>query len=158
MVTYNNNKKHDNKEEIEDSDIMENKHDEMLDIFKNNPNFNMHYYNTSIDMLILWYLSKEDLHGYGLKKKIDEFFRTSIENGILKKTTPKKVYFVLNKLEDQGIVDNYPGVHNKKKVKIYRLTDKGRGLIKDLRNSINKHVKEDDERKEFLKFIVGDIS
>lgn len=129
----------------------------MNDILKTNSNFNMHLHNTYIDLLILWNLYKKDLHGYLLIKKIDEFFNPCIEREMVNKVSPKKVYSILYRMEDQGIIESYPSTNGKKKVRKYTLTEDGKTLLNTLRKSVNNYIKNDKESYEFLKFLVGNI-
>lgn len=80
--------------------------------------------------LVLWFLSKEDMHGYLLMKKIDEFFIPQIDMGLMKSTKANKIYPLLKNMKDKGLIESYAGIHNKKEVKIYRLTEEGRNLYK----------------------------
>lgn len=75
--------------------------------------------------LVLWFLSKEDMHGYMLMKKIDEFFTPQIEIGLMKSTKANKIYPLLKNMKNDGLIESYNGIHKKKEVKIYRLTPHG---------------------------------
>ena len=76
--------------------------------------------------LILWFLTKEDMHGYLLMKKIDELFTPQIEMGLMKSTKANKIYPLLKNMKEQELIESYAGIHKKKEVKIYRLTDEGK--------------------------------
>lgn len=78
--------------------------------------------------LVLWYLSKEDMHGYLLMKKIDEFFTPQIKIGLMKSTKANKIYPLLKSMKEDGLIESYNGIHKKKEVKIYRLTENGLNL------------------------------
>lgn len=75
--------------------------------------------------LVLWFLSKQDMHGYMLMKKIDEFFIPQIEIGLMKSTKANKIYPLLKDMKESGLIESYDGIHKKKDVKIYRLTEHG---------------------------------
>lgn len=76
--------------------------------------------------LVLWFLGKQDMHGYLLMKKIDEFFEPQINIGLMKSTKANKIYPLLKNMKEQGLIESYSGVHKKKEVKIYRLTQEGK--------------------------------
>lgn len=76
--------------------------------------------------LVLWFLSKRDMHGYLLMKNIDEFFLPQIEMGLMKSTKANKIYPLLKNMKDKGLIESYAGIHKKKEVKIYRLTEEGK--------------------------------
>jgi len=108
--------------------------------------------------LVLWFLSKQDMHGYLLMKKIDEFFSPQIDIGLMKSTKANKIYPLLKNMKNQGLIESYAGVNKKKEVKIYRLTPEGkhvyelivdefshnrkREIWKELMNDLNLETKE----------------
>ena len=55
--------------------------------------------------LVLWFLSKEDMHGYLLMKKIDEFFIPQIEMGLMQSTKANKIYPLLKNMKDKGLIE-----------------------------------------------------
>ena len=75
--------------------------------------------------LILWFLSKRDMHGYMIMKKIDEFFKPQIEHGLMNPTKANKIYPLLKSMNESKLIESYNGIHNKKEVKKYRLTPEG---------------------------------
>lgn len=78
--------------------------------------------------LVMWFLSKKDMHGYLLMKKIDEFFTPQIELGLMKSTKANKIYPLLKNMQEKGLIESYEGIHKKKEVKIYRLTEDGKNI------------------------------
>lgn len=96
----------------------------MLNISKKNI-FTKSVSNAFITVLILWFLTKRDYHGYSLMKKIDEFFDVQINTGLTHKTQANKIYPLLKKLEENDLIESYEGTHKKKKVKLYKLTEDG---------------------------------
>ena len=79
--------------------------------------------------LILLFLSKRDMHGYLLMKRIDEFFTPQIEMGLMKSTKANKIYPLLKTMKEEGLIESYAGVHKKKEVKKYRLSEEGRYIF-----------------------------
>lgn len=98
--------------------------------------------------LILWYLSKKDMHGYLLMKKIDDFFLPQIEVGLMKETKANKIYPLLKTLKEYKLIDSYSGIHKKKEVKIYKLTEEGHKTL----NLIKISFKENTGRKIWQEF------
>lgn len=87
--------------------------------------------------LVLWFLSKEDMHGYLIMKKIDDFFKPQIEVGLMKDTKANKIYPLLKTLNEYKLIEHYNGIHKKKEVKIYRLTEEGQKTLNVLKESYN---------------------
>ena len=57
-----------------------------------------HCSNGLTHIIILWIISKEKIHGYGIMKKLDEFF-SSCNPTEYNKTNSSKIYPILRKLE-----------------------------------------------------------
>ncbi|OWT33181.1 hypothetical protein BGI41_03725 [Methanobrevibacter sp. 87.7] len=91
------------------------------------------FINSLIPLLILWFLTKEDLHGYGLMKKLDSFFEFQIEKGFLNKFNSSKVYPILQKAENIGFIEGNWMIKNGKPIKVYHLTDIDENFIYSLR-------------------------
>ena len=94
--------------------------------------------NGIIHNLILWIISKESIHGYGIMKRLNEFF--SFENSKCEiNVNSSKVYPILSKMEENGlIVGDWKVNENNKSVKFYSITDDG----KDFLNGIQIHMNE----------------
>ena len=87
--------------------------------------------------LILWIISKESIHGYGIMKKLDEFFNFENSNCELNFNS-SKIYPILSKMEDSGlIVGEWKVNENNKRVKYYSITDEGIELLNQIQNSLN---------------------
>ena len=56
-----------------------------------------HCSNGLTHIIILWIISKEKIHGYGIMKKLDEFFSSCNPNEY-NKTNSSKIYPILRKL------------------------------------------------------------
>ena len=84
-----------------------------------------HFSNGLTRNLILWIISKEKIHGYGIMKKLDEFFDfKDLDCNI--KNTSSKIYPILRKMESNGlIVGEWDINENKKRVKYYTITEEG---------------------------------
>ena len=75
--------------------------------------------------LILWIISKEKIHGYGIMKKLDEFFDCGDLDCDIKNTS-SKIYPILRKMESNGlIVGEWDINENNKRVKYYTITEEG---------------------------------
>ena len=99
--------------------------------------------------LILWIISKEPIHGYGIMKKLDDFF--SFDNGECDiKNTSSKIYPILSRMEENGLIDGEWKINeNNKRVKYYSITDKGEELL----NHIQFHMNNILTNKTWLYFI-----
>ena len=96
-----------------------------------------HFFNGLTRNLILWIISKEKIHGYGIMKKLDEFFDFDNVNCEIKNTS-SKVYPILRKMEDKGlIIGEWQINENNKRVKYYTITDEGLLILDNLRNVMN---------------------
>lgn len=94
-----------------------------------------------ITFLVLWFLSKEDMHGYIIMKKIDEFFEPQIKHGLMKETKANKIYPLLKTMKENKLIESYKGIHNKKEVKIYTLTKEGKNFFKIIKNNYTLNFK-----------------
>ena len=94
-------------------------------LFKQNKIITKNISNGIIRSLIAWNLTKQDLHGYALMKKIDEFFEPQIKAGLINKISNSKVYPILAQMEKEGLLESYNGMNNNNEVKFYKLTPKG---------------------------------
>ena len=96
-----------------------------------------HFFNGLTRNLILWIISKEKIHGYGIMKKLDEFFDFDDVNCEIKNTS-SKVYPILRKMEDKGlIIGEWQINENNKRVKYYTITDEGLLILDNIRSVMN---------------------
>ncbi len=114
--------------DITDIEHINNEYEETLLLLKENGIMYKGASKAFSSFLVLWYLSKEDMHGYLLMKKIDEFFTPQIKIGLMKSTKANKIYPLLKSMKEDGLIESYNGIHKKKEVKIYRLTENGLNL------------------------------
>ena len=73
-----------------------------------------------IDTMILCILSDGDSYGYEISKRIREMTEDSY---IMKETT---LYSALTRLEKNGSITSYPGMHDGRKRTYYSITEKGK--------------------------------
>ena len=87
--------------------------------------------------LILWIISKESIHGYGIMKKLDGFF--NIENYHCELNfNSSKIYPILSKMEEKElIVGEWKVNENNKRVKYYSITDEGIELLNQIQKNFN---------------------
>ncbi|MFQ6063844.1 MAG: PadR family transcriptional regulator [Candidatus Bathyarchaeia archaeon] len=83
--------------------------------------------------LILWLLSQGPRHGYRL---IEELKRLTGQ-----KSKPGMVYPFLHWLEDEGFAVSEWVKRNGRNLRRYRLTEKGKGLLRKVRNFFNKPIR-----------------
>lgn len=134
-------------------EVLDNKNTEIYDeeILKRLKEYGIFVKGTSkafTIFLVLWYLSKKDMHGYLIMKKIDEFFLPQIEVGLMKETKANKIYPLLKSLTEFKLIEFYSGIHKKKEVKIYRLTEEGQKTL----NLIKTSYKQNTNRKIWKEF------
>lgn len=100
--------------------------------------FIKHFTNAIIHKLILWIISKQTIHGYGIMKKLDEFF--SFEDSECDiKINSSKVYPILSKMEDEGLIEGEWKINeNNKRVKYYSITEDGKQALSNIKNNMDK--------------------
>ena len=99
-------------------------------IFKN-------FSNGIIHNLILWIISKESIHGYGIMKRLDEFFNLKDSKCDIN-VNSSKIYPILSKMEKGGfIVGEWKVNENNKRVKYYSITDEGNDFLKEIQIHMN---------------------
>lgn len=95
-----------------------------------------HVVNGFVHNLILWIISKETIHGYGIMKKLDELFGDDDDF----KNTSSKIYPLLRKMENNGLIEGEWGVNeNNKRVKYYTITEDGRTVLLLCREKFEKY-------------------
>lgn len=113
--------------------------------------FFKHASNGLTHNLILWIISKETIHGYGIMKKLDEF--TEFDDNF--KANSSKVYPILKKMEKNGLITGEWKINeNNKQVKYYSITDKGLVLIKHIQLHFSK-IRSNPLWVEFIKDMSG---
>ena len=99
-------------------------------VFKN-------FSNGIIHNLILWIISKEDIHGYGIMKRLNDFFNfedSKCEINI----NSSKIYPILSKMEKNGfIVGEWKINENNKRVKFYSITKEGEMFLQNIQNHMS---------------------
>ena len=60
-------------------------------MLKENENITKHLEIGLTRLIILWKISKGNIHGYNLMKTVDEFYKDQIELGLVKKANPSKI-------------------------------------------------------------------
>lgn len=107
-----------------------------------------HFSNGITHNLILWIISKEPIHGYGIMKKLDDFFDFKNDKCDLKSSS-SKIYPILRKMEDKNLIVGEWQVVNNKRVKYYSITDDGEIVL----NHIKKNMLRVLENPSWLAFI-----
>ncbi|WP_292609650.1 MULTISPECIES: PadR family transcriptional regulator [unclassified Methanobrevibacter] len=99
-------------------------------VFKN-------FSNGIIHNLILWIISKESIHGYGIMKKLEEFFNFNDSKCDIN-VNSSKIYPILSKMEKSGfIVGEWNINENNKRVKYYSITEDGQDFLNDIQIHMN---------------------
>lgn len=94
-----------------------------------------HFSNGLTHNLILWIISKEPIHGYGVMKKLDEFFDFKNDNCELKATS-SRIYPILRRMEEKNLIEGEWQTVNNKRVKYYSITDDGEIVLNHIRNNM----------------------
>lgn len=94
-----------------------------------------HFSNGITHNLILWIISKEPIHGYGIMKKLDEFFEFADEDCELKSSS-SKVYPILRKMESNGLIIGEWQTVNNKRVKYYSITQDGEIVLNHIKSNM----------------------
>ena len=92
-----------------------------------------HFVNGMTHNLILWIISKQTIHGYGIMKKLDGFF--NFEEGVCEMSiNSSKIYPILSDMEKNGlIIGEWKINENNKRVKYYSITDDGLKVLNHLK-------------------------
>lgn len=109
----------------------------MEEMLEENKNISKHVIIGLTRFILIWRISKGKIHGYGLMKCIDEFFEEEIELGIVNKANPSRIYPILKKLENAGLIIGDWELQNNKNIKVYTITEKGELFIKTMKEKIN---------------------
>lgn len=100
-----------------------------------------HFSNGITRNVILWIISKEKIHGYGIMKKLDEFFSFDDVNCDIKNSS-SKVYPILNRMESNGLIKGEWDINeNNKRVKYYSITDDGLLILDNVSNILTSFSK-----------------
>ena len=100
-----------------------------LKLFKN-------FSNGIIHNVILWIISKEKIHGYGIMKKLEDFFAFDNVNCEIK-INSSKIYPILKKMEENGVIKGKWALNNNKRVKYYTITSKGEILLENIKKNMS---------------------
>ena len=93
--------------------------------------------NGIIHNLILWIISKEDIHGYGIMKKLDEFFNFEDSKCEIN-VNSSKIYPILSKMEKKGFIAGEWKINeNNKRVKFYSITKEGELFLENIKDHMN---------------------
>ena len=89
-----------------------------------------------IETLILWIIHRQSLHGYEVRKKIEEL---TTGNYIPK---PGAIYTILRRMEKKGLLSSqWKEEVGKKGKRIYSITEKGESLLKTRLEIMKKRIK-----------------
>lgn len=112
----------------------------MFDDDNSNPihkKFFKYFFNGMTHNLTLWIISKEPIHGYGIMKKLDEFFPNDDF-----KNNSSKIYPLLRKMEKNNLITGEWKINeNNKQVKFYSITDEGIEVLDNIRKKQKMIVK-----------------
>lgn len=76
--------------------------------------------------LVLWIIKyNKSIHGYGIMKELDKFFEHLIDEGVIKKSNPSKIYPILKQMEEYELIIGEEVNQDDKNVIFYQITEKG---------------------------------
>lgn len=75
-----------------------------------------------LDLVILGMIANEDMYGYLIVQKLDEFL----------KVKESSIYIILTRLSQNNYLEAYDGYNGARKVKIYKITSAGEVYLKEL--------------------------
>lgn len=110
-----------------------------------------------LNIIVLWIISKEKIHGYGIMKYLDNFFAEFIEKGFISKFNSSKIYPMLQILEKKEFIIGEWDMHDNKKVKYYTITPIGEKFLEKIRTK-SKNFLGNDIWKEFFNDLGFEIS
>lgn len=85
--------------------------------------------------LILWVIMNNGpIHGYELMGLLNNFFSELIDAGSIRKSSPSRVYPMLNKMEESKLILGTWHQNDNKKVKYYEITEEGENLLYYIRD------------------------
>lgn len=95
-----------------------------------------HIINGFTHLFILWIIKKRGpIHGYGIMKELDVFLESLINKGAIKKSSSSKIYPLLKKMEEDELIAGVWETQNNKKVKFYKITEKGENKLKQIKKA-----------------------
>ena len=98
--------------------------------FVNDNKFVQHTVNGISRFLILWIINHNKcIHGYAIMKEWDNFFDSLINEGVLRKSNPSKIYPILKNMEEQRLIKSYLKNQENHEIKFYQITEKGINLL-----------------------------
>ena len=80
-------------------------------------------------------ISKGSIHGYGIMKKLDDFFDFGNDNCELKSSS-SKIYPILRKMESNGLILGEWQTVNNKRVKYYSITEDGEIVLNHIKSNM----------------------
>ena len=89
-----------------------------------------HTVNGISRFLMLWIIQH-------ISKEFSDIFEILIISGNLKKSNPSKMYPILKDMEGNGLIAGDDVLRDNKKVKFYKITEKGEFLLNHVCNNFN---------------------
>ena len=113
-----------------------------------------HFFNGITHNLILWIISRETIHGYGIMKILNEFF--IFENSECDfVSSSSKIYPILSKMEKSGLIEGKWDINeNNKRVKFYSITAEGEDVLSYIQNNM-KYIIANQRWREFFLDMAG---
>lgn len=87
------------------------------------------------NIFILWLISKEKIHGYGIMSILN---KTHSDMSGKKAVHSSTIYPILHTLEKDGLIKSSQELNGNHKVKMYEITNKGLKMLDSLKQFMNK--------------------
>lgn len=94
-----------------------------------------HIAKNLLDAQVLKILNREPTWGYKIKRLIEEASGLKIRHGTL--------YPLLDRMEQEGLIESHEQTYGRRKKRVYSLTDKGRSFLEAYRSIIKEQILDD---------------
>lgn len=107
-------------------------------------NFEKELMRHLLTSFLLWLISKNKTHGYGLIKLMRSEDKTTC-------ASPSKIYPLLKELKARGLIAQKREMHGKRAKKVYHVTEKGLKVLREAKE----FMAQKPLKRSFLKEMVG---
>lgn len=98
------------------------------------------------NIFILWIISQNKIHGYGIISKLNEALSSVSDQKVV---YGSNIYPILHSLENDALIKSSEQLHGKNKVKMYEITEKGILFL----NSLKYFIQSNPEHAFFMSFM-----
>ena len=105
----------------------------------NNSNFENALLKGVRNIFILWVISQNKIHGYGIVSKLNESISSLSNKKVIHASA---VYPILHSLEEDGLIKSSKQLHGKNEVKTYEITAEGIIVLNSLKKCVKSKPKD----------------